>query len=67
MIRTVTKQYGPFVHCTFTGDIASTHRPANSGPFYCMNCGETDHEVEGTRNGAQTSDATNLTPAAEMS
>jgi len=40
---TVRKQYGPTVKCTFTGDLATTHRPGNSGPFFCMNCGETDH------------------------
>jgi len=37
------KTYGPEVLCTFTKDVASTHRPGNYGPFYCMACGETDH------------------------
>lgn len=40
----MSKQYGPDVECTFTERDEATHRPGNSGPFFCMACGATDHE-----------------------
>lgn len=38
------KQYGPFVDCDLTGDSEMTHRPGNSGPFFCFACGSINHD-----------------------
>jgi len=38
------KEYGPEVLCPFTGQPEPTHRPAATGPWFCMACGATDHE-----------------------
>jgi hypothetical protein len=40
-----TREFGPLVNCTFTGDYRDSHRPGSSGPFFCMACGATNHEA----------------------
>lgn len=37
--------FGPMVQCTFTGEDAWTHRDSPRSPYFCGNCGATDHEV----------------------
>lgn len=39
------REFGPLVNCPETGTHEDSHRPGNSGPFFCKACGATDHEV----------------------
>jgi hypothetical protein len=37
--------FGDFdVWCTFAQDWATTWRPGTDGPWFCRNCGATDHQ-----------------------